>query len=59
MGAEKKKQMGVLGLIVALVVGLMIVFTILFFLTRRIRLSLLGCIIIAVFYTIGALREKQ
>jgi hypothetical protein len=42
-----------------LVVGLMIVFTILFFFTRRIRLSLLGCIVIAVFYTIGALREKQ
>jgi hypothetical protein len=41
------------------VVGLMIVFTILFFFTRRIRLSLLGCIVIAVFYTIGALREKQ
>ena len=42
-----------------LVVGLMIVFMILFFLTRRIRLSLLGCAIVAILYTIGALREKQ
>ncbi len=42
-----------------LVVGLMVVFMILFFLTRRIRLSLLGCAIVAILYTIGALREKQ
>lgn len=42
-----------------LIVGLMIVFVALFFLTRRIRLSLMGCAIIAVFYTIGALRERQ
>ena len=42
-----------------LVVGLMMVFVMLFFLTRRIRLSLMGCAVIAVFYTIGALRERQ
>jgi hypothetical protein len=42
-----------------LVVGLSIVFFILFFFTRRIRLSLIGCGVVAVLYTIGALREKQ
>ena len=42
-----------------LVVGLSIVFFMLFILTRRIRLSLLGCAIVAIFYVIGALREKQ
>lgn len=42
-----------------LVVGLTMVFFILFLLTRRIRLSLVGCGIVAALYAIGALRERQ
>ncbi|MBQ2374842.1 MAG: hypothetical protein II299_07010 [Alistipes sp.] len=42
-----------------LVVGLSIVFFALFFITRRVRLSLIGCAAVAIFYTIGALRERQ
>jgi hypothetical protein len=41
------------------VVGLSIIFLMLFYLTRRVRLSLIGCAVIAILYTIGALREKQ
>ena len=42
-----------------LVVGSMIMFVIFFFLTRRIRFSLMGCAVVAVLYTIGSLRERQ
>ena len=42
-----------------LVVGLIMVFIILFYLTHRIRLSLIVCAGVAIFYAIGALRERQ
>lgn len=42
-----------------LVVGLIIVFFALFILTRRVRLSLILCAVVALFYTLGALRERQ
>lgn len=40
-------------------VGTTIVFFILFFFTRRIRLSLIGCAVIALLYIYGALNERQ
>lgn len=42
-----------------LAVGLMIVFMILFILTRRIRLSLIGCVVVALLYALGSPRERQ
>lgn len=42
-----------------LAVGLVFIFILSFVLTRRFKLSLIIIVLIAVFYTIGALRERQ